>query len=327
LPARALGFHGAARCYRGDLDGLAEVEQGLELLVAEGKGRAAAFLHHGRAVIQWFLEGPAAALPQVEQAEAFAVARGLTEPARVIAATRTGVLLELGRLDEALAQAETLAPALQEGGDLFSLLELRASQARALAEQGKDASAEGEEALRLARDREDPHQLAVATAAAAPARLAADDRTAAVALLEELAAATIHDDPEYYALRLPALARAAAQAGEPELVARLAVDVPETLPSQQHALASARALQAEASGDFAGGARLHAHAANRWEQFGSVLEHAHALLGHGRCLTQLADPDADQPLRRARALFTSMNARARVAECDSFIAQTAKLSS
>jgi hypothetical protein len=58
-----------------------------------------------------------------------------------------------------------------------------------------------------------------------------------------------------------------------------------------------------------------------------VLEQAHALLGQGRCLTALADPEADQPLRQARALFDRMGARPRINDCDTLIARASKLSS
>jgi hypothetical protein len=136
----------------------------------------------------------------------------------------------------------------------------------------------------------------------------------------------IHHDP-YYSIVLPALARAALQIGDPDLVARLADNIPETLPIQHNALATARALQAEASGNHNRAAHLHGDAASRWQRFGDVLEQAHALLGEGRCLSQLGDPAADQPLRQARALFTEMGARPRVAECDTLIAQAVKLSS
>ena len=57
-----------------------------------------------------------------------------------------------------------------------------------------------------------------------------------------------------------------------------------------------------------------------------MLEQAHALLGQGRCLTALRDPDARAPLREARELFDRMGARPRVEECDALIAEAGKLS-
>ena len=316
MPARALGFLGAAHCAQGEAEGLDEMERALELLVVEGKGRDAAVLHGNLAVVRWLLEGPAAAFVQLRAGGGVRErASGLTQLTQTIAAIRTGVLVELGRLGEALAQAETLAPALRQSGNLLLLCDLRACQARALAEQGRTADAEVEEALQIARDSERPDQLTIAAAAAGANLLDAGDVTAARSLLAEAAAADNHANHDY-AIELPALARAAFRTGDTDLLARLAEGVPDTLPLQRHALVTARALHAEASGDHAQAASLHADAAGRWERFSSVLEQAHALLGQGRCLTRLADPAAEQPLHRARALFAEMGAAARVADCD-----------
>jgi DNA-binding SARP family transcriptional activator/tetratricopeptide (TPR) repeat protein len=321
-PARALGFRGGARCAKGETEGLGEMEQALELLVEQGKGRDAAVLHGNLAVVRWLLAGPAAALAQFEQAETFADLRGLTELSQSIAAIGVSALVELGRLGEALALAEALAPALRESGNLIILCDLRAYQARALAEQGRTAESEIGEALRIARDSEVPYQLTVAAAAASPGLVAAGRAAAARALLSETAGADNHDTQDY-AFQLPALARAAFLTGDAHLVARLADHVPETLPLQRHGLVTARALQAELDGDTDQAATLHAEAAGRWEEFGCVLEQAHALLGQGRCLTRLASPVAVQPLRRAHVLFATMDARARVADCDSLLAEPA----
>ncbi len=122
---------------------------------------------------------------------------------------------------------------------------------------------------------------------------------------------------------LPSLARTALALDEPELLARLAVNVPDTFPVQQHALATVKAIQAEQAGAHAQAALLYDDAAERWERFTAVLEQAHALLGQGRCLTALGDPGADQQLRRARALFDPMDARPRIKECDTLLAQVA----
>lgn len=92
-------------------------------------------------------------------------------------------------------------------------------------------------------------------------------------------------------------------------------------------LDSCRALLAEADGEFGEAAGLFADATERWEAFGGVLEQAYALLGQGRSLVALGAPDADQPLRQARALFDEMGARPRVDECDTLIARASKLSS
>jgi hypothetical protein len=200
--------------------------------------------------------------------------------------------------------------------------DMLSAQATALAERGVDAREPAEQALRIARDTDDPLNLAFATWGAARARVEPGDSTAH-SLLDEVARGAIHHNPEY-ARVLPGLARAAAAVGSLDLVGRLCADVPDTLPIQQHALATAVAIEAEQTGDHTRAAALYAGAARRWEQFTDVLEHAHALLAQGRCLTHTGDPGAHQPLRQARLLFDEMGARPRIDECDALTAQASR---
>ena len=88
-----------------------------------------------------------------------------------------------------------------------------------------------------------------------------------------------------------------------------------------------RAQLAEAGGEHADAAEQFRRSAECWQRFGATLEQAYALLGEGRCLTSLHDPQADQPLRQARQLFEQMGARPRINQCDTLIAQASKLSS
>ena len=145
-------------------------------------------------------------------------------------------------------------------------------------------------------------------------------------MLREVADGSSHDHAEY-CHHLPRLARAAHALDDDDLLAHLAAGVPDTLPRQQHAHVTVRALQAERAGDHARAAALYADAADRWEQFTEGIEEAHALLGQGRCLAAVGDPGADLPLRRARALFDQMGARGRVDECDRLIARASRLTS
>jgi len=326
VPGRALGFRGTARYQLGDLAGLDDMQQALDLLTAEGKGRDAAVLQFNIASARWFVEGPAAVSALFEQAQAFANGRGVAPMAHASAAMSVRVSVELGRLEQALHQAGMLVPLLRESSNVIVLVHLRATQARALVERGTEASEAAEEAVRLARDSEDPLQLATASWGAVPALIAAGDARTVRELLDEVADGDIHDNPEY-ATVLPALARAAAALAERHLIARLLERAPNTLSVQQHALAAAQAIQAEIGGKHAAAAGLYADAAERWGQFTNVLEQAHALLGQGRCLFALGDPTADQPLREARRLFDRMGARPGVAECEALIAQASRLSS
>ena len=83
-----------------------------------------------------------------------------------------------------------------------------------------------------------------------------------------------------------------------------------------------RAQLAEHAGDHAQAASLYAEAAARWQEFGNVPERAHALLGQGRCLFALGDPAAEQPLREAAKLFSSMRYRPALAETNALLKQT-----
>jgi hypothetical protein len=100
--------------------------------------------------------------------------------------------------------------------------------------------------------------------------------------------------------------RTALAAGDSDLAKRLANGLEPRYPVREHALCAARAELAEHAGDHADAATLYAEAAARWQQFANLPEHAHALLGQGRCLLALADPAAEQPLHPAAELFSSM---------------------
>ena len=321
VPGRALGIRGFARCYLGDVGGLEDAEQALELLIAAGKGRDAAQMQHSLAYTRWYLDGPAAASARFEQAEAFAVGRGLAERAQASAASSVAALVATGRLEQALERAGALLPLLRESGDRYDVPDMLGAQAAALSERGGDASEPAKDALQVARDTDDPIDLAYAAQGAVPALIAAGDPATARTLLDEIARGPVHHNPDY-ARTLPALARAAATLDDHQLLEQLATGVPGALPIQQHALATVQAIRAEHAGDDVKAAGLYADAAGRWERFTGVLEQAHALLGQGRCLTLTGDPAAGELLRRARHHFDEMGARSRTRECDALITIT-----
>jgi hypothetical protein len=93
-------------------------------------------------------------------------------------------------------------------------------------------------------------------------------------------------------------------------------------PLREHAVCAARAQLAEHAGDHARAATIYAEAAAGWQEFGNVPERAHALLGQGRCLIALGDSAAEQPLRQAAELFSSMGYRPALAETEALLEQT-----
>src|SRR5262249_2338304 len=86
------------------------------------------------------------------------------------------------------------------------------------------------------------------------------------------------------------------------LATSLSKGIPPLTPLHQHALTTSQAQLAEADDNHEQAASIYADAAQRWQQFGNVPEHAYALLGKGRCLTELGDT-AEQPLHQAAELF------------------------
>jgi len=324
-PARALGFRGLARAYRGDREGLAEMERALALLVEEGAGRDAATLQNNLASARYPLEGPARSLAAFEQGIAFCEQRGLAEMAGYLEGNCPGLLAELGQSEQALARAGRLAAALEASGDILPLGEVRSVELATHLARGerKTAPADADWLVESARTSGQAEVIVLALAAAADARLAAAKGEQARALLVELEQSPGARETPYYARQLAAMQRTALAGGDPELAARLAEGLEPLFPLSEHALCAASAQLAEHAGDHAKAATLYAEAAGRWKEFGHVPERAFALLGQGRCLLAVGEPGAEVPLAEARELFASMGYRPARTQTDALLEQTA----
>jgi hypothetical protein len=95
---------------------------------------------------------------------------------------------------------------------------------------------------------------------------------------------------------------------------------PATLAnSGTSAVKSARPIDASLRGHAA---RFYRQAAERWREFGNVLERAYALLGQGRRLAALGDPEAEVPLREAREFLESMGYKSALAETETLLGES-----
>ena len=160
----------------------------------------------------------------------------------------------------------------------------------------------------------------LATAAAARAALGQHDDAAA--LLSEIDAIPDSRESPYYAAYLPTMVRTALTIDNPQLAHQLTTGLQPRHPIAEHALVTASASLAEARGELDTAADGYRDAAQRWQQFGTTPEHAHALLGHGRCLTALGQPaPATQALQRARAIYQTLHAAPALAETDTLLQQ------
>ena len=113
------------------------MERALALLTERGAGRDAAVLQNNLALARHRLQGPARSLSDFEQGIAFCEQRGLAALAAVLACNCPGLLVDLGRPEEALERAARLAAAAEASGDLFSLTELRAVEVATRASCGE----------------------------------------------------------------------------------------------------------------------------------------------------------------------------------------------
>ena len=266
-PAQAVGARGNARAYLGDPDGLAEMERALPMLIEQGEGNQAATLQNNLAIARYPLQGPARSLADFEQGIAFCEKRGLTNLAETLEADCPGLLVELGRPEEALERAGTLVAAVEASGGTWVLmwvhaLELATHLARGEAE---GASRIADWLVEAARTHGSADGTVEVLAAAAAARLATAEPEKARALLAEIEQTPGARETPYYARQLSAMLRTALAAGDPDLAARLAGGLERRYPLREHALCAARAQLAEHAGDHAQAASLYAEAAARWQ--------------------------------------------------------------
>ena len=82
-------------------------------------------------------------------------------------------------------------------------------------------------------------------------------------------------------------------------------------------------MLAETQGDLHKATGLYEQAAERWTQYGHVLERGQGLLGAGRCLVRLNRPQAASKLQDARTSFTTLGARPLLAETDAWLLDAA----
>jgi class 3 adenylate cyclase/tetratricopeptide (TPR) repeat protein len=322
-PVRARGFRGSALASLGDRAGLDDLRRAIALAIEQGRSRDAGIFHTNLSEVLRDYDGPKSALAVAREGVEFSKRRGIAEVELHLGAQLLTYLVESGRPNEALAECDALAAPLETAGAV-ARIQVLCEQLRILAERGdaERAAADAERLADAARQTGELQQLANGFAAAARLLIARKLWAEAQALLLELERTPgIHGESNI-ARNLPELTRCALAAGDAALARRFVVGVEPLTPIHEHALCSARAQLAEAAGEQAAAAALYAEAAERWREFGNVPERAYALLGHGRCLAALGKPEAKAPLRAARDLFTSMDYRPALAETEALLGES-----
>jgi class 3 adenylate cyclase/tetratricopeptide (TPR) repeat protein len=309
---RALDARGMARCDLGDFGGMDDLRSALALGLELGSGYDAAVIYSNLAEPVWLVEGPGAALAVCQEGVDFAERRGLSEAAMWLRASTLGPLLDLGRWEEAVPLAdEAIAWDLAHGGDYLAI-GCRRYITLVLVWQG-DLTAARDLATRVlprARQIDDLQQLVPALVNAALVEHASGHRPAALALVEEAIQITADraGGQRFRGQHLADLVRLTAEAA-PSLARDLVATAQPTATRYQLAATTAEAVLAETAGELDQAADLYASAAEGWEAYGHVLEHALARFGRARCLVRLAHPEATSAMRTANRLLTGLGAR------------------
>jgi hypothetical protein len=314
-PARAIAYRGYARVYLGDRGGLDDMEWARERLSAAGAGRDAATAHNNLGIARYQFEGPEKSLATFADGIAFSQERGLIELVVLLGAYIPGLLIELGRVDEALERARTLTAqydllrTVHLGG-----VEVRAAELLARALRGETAlRSRAEELLVLGKAMANA-DLAPYTLTSVATALVVDAPGRVEAVLADLEGIEGASGSPYFARFLPQMVRTALAVGQRNQAERLLGSLTTKYPLTEHSLCAARAALGEDARDPVAAASLYAEAASRWAEFGNVPERAFALLGHGRCAR------AAESLREARELFASMGFAPALAEVDALLA-------
>jgi tetratricopeptide (TPR) repeat protein len=316
---------GAARCELGDPAGLADLWAALRLGLELGTGAGTGTTYGNLAYQLWLMDGPAIALQVWESGLEFSEVRGFSTQAQWSKCGQLEVLFDLGRWDDLVRIAlEVEAWDREEGGgQLRTFADFY--RARVLTHRGEVDAAVllEEEFLPRVRILRRAEFLAPALTLGAILEHLRGHETMAVDLVEEFLRDT--EEHESYRLQfLPDAARVLAATGRGDRLAELVAGEPRTPNVRTRtALATARAISAEAAGDFTDAAARYAACAEAWLAYGSIPERGRALLGEGRCRLALGEPEAVSRLQEARGLFAALGAAPLMLQVDALLGDEA----
>ncbi|CAN5315745.1 hypothetical protein BH20ACT13_BH20ACT13_02280 [soil metagenome] len=299
---RLVQARATVRGYAGDPAYLGDARDARDLGLRLGLGRATAIAINNLADATAWFESLAAGRTVWGEAIEFSRARGLTFAEMWQRGERLRALYHLGDWEELEQEADEVLRWAEEhgGGQLEGFPQL--FLAEVLVHRGSLASARAHVAALLLRAQEsgDLQMLVPGLATAALVSSACGDERDAVDYVSELERLT-RETPIWRSVCLRWPVRVATAAGELALAEAF-------LDGSEHASAwdgcarpGALAALAEARGRTDEAKPLFEDAALRWEDYGSVVEQAYALLGLGRC----GDAKAQ---REGEAIFAKLGA-------------------
>jgi class 3 adenylate cyclase/tetratricopeptide (TPR) repeat protein len=316
---RARQFRGVPRALLGDLGGIQDLREALQTSIENGLSLEAVRAHANLGEVVWLNEGPAKGLEISRAGIEFGERRGIVALAMWIKGQTLWALFDLGRWDELIHIADELISwESVHGRSYFGVMAL-SYKAQVLLRRGAVDEARSliEEALPRARGIDDPQVLAPGLAVAALVEQARGRFSDAVALVEELAATR---GDVYRANHMADAVRIYCASDRLPRARQFFDGLLVAMSRHRHALVTVEAIISEAEEQAERAAQLYAEAAERWSDYGFLLERALSLLGRGRCLVALGRTgDAAEALQQAREIFVDLGARPLVLETDALL--------
>jgi class 3 adenylate cyclase/tetratricopeptide (TPR) repeat protein len=320
----AIVERGAARCDLGDLSGLEDLRRAVQDGLRLGLGEETWVAYSNLAEWAWWIEGPDSAAQVYGNFIQFLERRGLMAPMMHCKAEFLRVQFDLGEWDEIVRSASDL---LRWGEDKGGHLQLEAtvlvSKAQVLLFRGRVGPAAALEGrlVNLARQIEDLQVLVPALAVVGLIEQAQGHTRQAVALVVELDTLT-KENHGWRARFLPSAIRILTSAGQLDEADGFMAGMVVSAARDQHSLLTGQAILAETNGDMEQARNLYQQTAQRWADYGFVLEEGQAYLGLGRCFIALGDRKAaTEPLQKARAIFSRLGAVPLLNETDGYLQQ------
>ena len=324
ISSLALQYRGFAKVALGDLRGVDDLRDALRTSLDHGLGLESVRAHENLGIGLWLTEGPAQGLEFQQAAIDFGEHRGVTSLVMLGKAQSMGLLFDLGRWDAVVDRAdEVIAWDRTLGGSYSGVMALNAkAQVCFLCGEQDEASSLSVESLARARRVEDPLVLAPALVVAAMIEHERGNGDGVRDLVEEFSRVVPSATLEGGCL-LPEVIRLCAAVGDLDVMERIISGRSEALTRHRNGLLTARATVARAKGSLDEAEHLYEEATRGWGEYGCVLEHAHALLGLGRCRAALGRADVCEPLTAAADLFARLGARTLAAETEELLAELA----
>ncbi|MEP7224410.1 MAG: adenylate/guanylate cyclase domain-containing protein, partial [Actinomycetota bacterium] len=291
------------RAHQGDRGAVDDVREARDIGLRLGLGRTTAVAFNNLADATSHYESLPAGRAVWDEGIAFSRARGLVYAEMWNRGERLEALYHMGDWGELEREADDVSRWIEEHGGGQLEVFAHVYVASALAHGGTVAAAAThiEALLPRARESGDPQVLVPGLATAALVASAEGDGRRALEYVSELDDVTRGTSLTWRSQGLTWPVRIATAAGELELAEAFLEGSEHESAWDGCARPTAQAMLAEARGQEGEAATLYAQAAERWGEYGSVVERGYALLGLGRC----GDAKA---LRDGQAIFADLGA-------------------